>query len=329
MENNPLVSIIIPIYNNEKTIPDCFNSVFESDYDNYEVIVIDDHSNDNSSLIAGKFPCKVISAKENYGPAEARNMGVEVAAGSILFFLDADIIIEKNTLGEIVSTFQDRKDIDALFCSYKIDPFHSNFFSQYKNILHHYTHQNSNEDAATFCGGFGAIKRDVFLAFNGFDRDYRSLEDIEFGYRLHQAGKKIFLNRKIQLTHCKRYTLKSMIKSDVENRAIPWTKIMLQKKIWKNDLNTKINNILSVPIAYLILVHLALIFYYDWGRYTMALLIVLFLFLNLQFHNFIYHEKGLLFTIKVIVMSWFNYLYSGVGLIMGVLVFWKESWRKS
>jgi glycosyltransferase involved in cell wall biosynthesis len=325
MKINPSISVIIPVYNSEKTIGYCLDSVFSSDYQDFEVIVINDNCSDNSMEIANKFPCKVVNIEENLGPAAARNRGVDASIGNILFFLDADIIIEKNTLREVEKTFQIKPEIDAFFCSYNKNSFYSDFFSQYKNLLHHFTHQTSNENAATFCGGYGGIKRHVFLSSNGYNEQYRSLEDIEFGYRLHHAGKKIFLNKNIQLTHCKKYTLKSLISSDLLNRAIPWTIIMLQKRIWKNDLNTKTQNIFSVLIAFLILFNLPLLIFFEFSRYSFCVLLIFFLFLNREFFLFLYKEKGPVFTIKSIIMNWFNYLYSGVGLIIGFVGFLKQA----
>ena len=135
---------------------------------------------------------------ENAGPAAARNKGAEASRGEILFFLDSDIIIERNAIEQIVKSFQSKPNISALFCSYQKNTVPSNFYSEYKNFVHHYTHQNSLENAATFCGGFGAIKRETFFKFGGFDENYRSLEDMEFGYRLYKGGCKTYLNKQIQ-----------------------------------------------------------------------------------------------------------------------------------
>jgi len=304
-------------------------SVFTSDYKNFEVVVVDDNSTDDSLNIVNLFPCKIIKTNENAGPAAARNKGAKASRGNILFFLDSDIIIEKTTLGQIVRTFESKPDIDALFCSYQKDTVPSNFYSQYKNLVHHYTHQNSQEDAATFCGGFGGIKRDIFFDFGGFNENYRSLEDMEFGYRLYQGGCKIFLNKGIRVTHCKKYTFFSLIKSDVMNRAVPWTKLMLDRRIFRSDLNVKTNNVLSVPVAFLILFNLPLVYFLPKSAFALLSLIGLFLLLNQKFFRFVLKERGAKFTIKAILMNWFSYLYSGVGLIIGLTGFTKESYFNS
>ena len=327
-ETTLFVSIIIPVYNAEKTVGDCLKSVYTSIYTDFEVVVVDDNSTDDSLDIVNQFPCKIIRIAENSGPASARNKGAKASRGEILFFLDSDIIIERNTLEQIVKSFRSKPNISALFCSYQKNTIPSNFYSQYKNFVHHYTHQNSLEDAATFCGGFGAIKREPFFKFGGFDESHRSLEDMEFGYRLYKAGCKIYLNKEIQVTHCKNYTFASLTKSDVLDRAIPWTKLMLHNKLFKSDLNVKLNNVLSVPVAFLILFNIPLIYFLPKSAFVLPLLCGLFLILNQRFFRFVLKERGTRFTIKTILMNWFSYLYSGLSLLLGLLAFLKESYSK-
>ena len=84
---NPKFSIIIPSFNSSKTIGECLNAATKIDYKNYEVVVVDDASQDNSVEIIKRFPCKLIKLKKNLGAAEARNIGAKVAKGNILLFL--------------------------------------------------------------------------------------------------------------------------------------------------------------------------------------------------------------------------------------------------
>ncbi len=321
IENRSKVSIIIPTFNCEKTIGLCLQSVFQSEYDDFEVIVADDGSIDGTVDLLNEWDCQTIRLKTNQGPAVARNRGAQNVSGSLLFFLDADITIEPDTIGLIHQAFQDRPDVSAFFCSYQKDTPVASFYSKYKNLLHHYTHQNSLEEAATFCGGYGAIKKDIFLEFKGFDPAYRFLEDIELGYRLHQDNHHILLKKDIQLTHLKHYSFWGLVKSDVLGRAKPWTEMMLAKRIFKNDLNTHTENVFSVPIAFLILAGIPLPFIWPFTTWILFILTLCFLVLNRRFFLFILRVKGIVFLIKSIVFNWFSYLYSGVGLIMGVAAY--------
>jgi glycosyltransferase involved in cell wall biosynthesis len=312
-----MLSVIIPAYNAERTLGDCLNSVFASDHPNFEVIVVDDHSSDSTVAKARAMPCKLIEKSVNSGAADARNAGAAAATSSILVFLDADIVIPRDSLRRIEAVFAERSDIAAMFGSYQEDTPPRDFFSQYKNLLHHYTHQTSSPQAKTFASGFGAVRAEVFKALAGFEPGRRYLEDIELGYRMNRAGYRVLLDRQLQMTHCKRYTLPSLVHSDFFARAVPWTRLMLEKRIFQNDLNTKVNNVLSVPISALILAApLALRF--PWIGVAVAVSIVMFVALNHRFLAFLLHKRGLRFALGGAVMTWFAYLYSGLGAIVGL-----------
>jgi len=92
----------------------------------------------------------------------------------------------------------------------------------------------------------------VFLKMGGFSAHYKrpSIEDIELGRRLHAAGHRIMLNKRMQVTHLKRWTLWSIIKTDVRDRGVPWTELMLREGSVTNDLNTKVSQRISVVLAY-------------------------------------------------------------------------------
>lgn len=313
------VSVIIPVFNSQETMAACLHAVFRSSFKPLDVIVVDDGSTDDSAAIARRFPCRVIQLQKQSGPGAARNAGARLASANILFFLDSDILIEPDTLSLIIDSFRDRPEISGLFCSYQKDTIPSNFCSTYKNLLHHFIHQTSREEASTFCGGFGALTQNAFLSVGGFDESYTALEDIELGYRLMLAGHKIFLNKRIQVTHCKTYSFLGLIKSDVLNRAIPWTRIMISKSVFKNDLNTRIHHVISVPVAFLILLLIPLSFPFPLGFLILVLLTASLLALNHSFLMFVFREKGAAFTLQTVIMSWVGYLYSGAGLISAIL----------
>src|SRR5690606_2357585 len=96
-------------------------------------------------------------------------------------------------------------------------PAASNILSQYKNLFHHFVHQQGRREAKTFWAGCGAIRRSVFEEVGGFSTAYGRpcIEDIELGSRLVRAGRRIVLDKSIQARHLKRWSLWSVIKSDV------------------------------------------------------------------------------------------------------------------
>lgn len=89
MKKNPKISVIIPLYNTEKYIGECLDSVLSQTYQNLEIIVVDDGSTDNGVSIAKSRKVKVIEQK-NMGVSVARNTGIDAATGEFLHFIDAD-----------------------------------------------------------------------------------------------------------------------------------------------------------------------------------------------------------------------------------------------
>lgn len=117
-----LVSIIIPVYNMEKSLEDSVRSVLNQDYENIEVILVDDGSKDNSFAV-----CQKISADdnrvrcvhtENQGSGPARNVGISESKGRYLYFPDADDYIEPNAISTLVDAMNDGQ-YDLIVFGYK------------------------------------------------------------------------------------------------------------------------------------------------------------------------------------------------------------------
>ena len=326
MIKEPKISVIIPVHNGEETISFCLSSLKRSKGSFFEAIVVDDHSDDGSLEIIKRFDCRVLQMPRQSGAAAARNTGARAAGGDILLFIDADTVIGREAFEQIKARFLSDPGLGALMGSYADKTSHTNFTSIYKNLLHHYTHQTSSEKASTFWTGCGAIRNELFRKIDGFDEDYKSasVEDIELGYRLSLHGIPVILAKEIQVIHLKRYTLFSLIKSDLLCRAIPWTKIMLRKKIFKNDLNTKSNNIAGVSVAFMsVLLSGAGIFYAPL-LISLPFLALLFVFFNRRFLIFAQKKKGAFFSFKSAGMVYLGSLYSGLGFCLGFLGFIKE-----
>ena len=122
MKNN-LVSIITPSYNSSRFIVECVNSVISQTFQNWEMIIVDDCSNDNSRDIISDLSAKderieSIFLKENIGAAEARNIAIRQAKGKYIAFLDSDDIWNEDKLENQIS-FMNEKDIAFSFTSYQ------------------------------------------------------------------------------------------------------------------------------------------------------------------------------------------------------------------
>ncbi len=281
-EPNPLISVIIPVHNGGESLAHCLAAVSASDYSRYECLVVDDGSTDDSAEVAGRFATRVIElAHGPFGPAYARNRGAESARGDILLFIDADVMIRPDTLTKVLKRFDDRPHLAAVFGSYDDAPTGTGFLTQYKNLVHHCVHQQGREQASTFWSGCGAIQRSVFLQMDGFDeKRYTrpSIEDIDLGYRLRANGYSIMLDKEVQVTHLKQWSLRGLIQSDVVGRALPWTRLILEAKQLPDDLNLQTSQRVSALLAVGLLLFLTLTVFQR-SMVFLPLLTILFLLL--------------------------------------------------
>lgn len=106
----PKFSIIIPVYNVEEYIKKCLDSVFAQTEKDFEVIVVNDGTKDNSMKVVNEYKVKIINQK-NSGLSAARNRGVKAATGEYLIFLDSDDYIEKDLLCEIKKSLKNNPDV--------------------------------------------------------------------------------------------------------------------------------------------------------------------------------------------------------------------------
>ena len=236
------ISVIMPAYNAahylERSLPPLMAMLARGEVS--EVMVVDDCSPDptNVSTIE-KFGAALIRMPRNGGPGAARNHAAKIAKGEILWLVDADVVADAAGAAVIRRSLAD-KEVAAVFGSYDPAPPAENFASQYKNLVHRYYHQRGREDSDTFWSGCGAIRRAVYLDLGGFDgaRYGRpSIEDIEFGFRMRAAGWRIKLAPDLLGTHLKRWTLKEVVRTDIFQRAVPWSNLILSGAGMKDDLN--------------------------------------------------------------------------------------------
>ena len=209
-----MISVIIPIYNSISTIKECLDTVFNSDFKNFEVIVISDNSTDDSVKIAKEYKCKIIELPENNGPAFARNVGADNAKGDILFFVDSDVIIKKNALTHISEIFSNN-EINVLQGVYSHTPFYKNIATQYQQSFYcYYTWQENKKYASTLVSMCFAIRKKIFLETKGFNTKIKSAtaEDEEFGYKLIDRGNKILISRELNVEHRVNYTVNKLIR---------------------------------------------------------------------------------------------------------------------
>jgi len=246
------VSVLVPAYNNAHELAQCLSALRAAADVDAEIIVIDDASTDDVSSVAVSAGARVLRLARNAGPAAARNHGAGHARGQVLFFVDSDVVVSGDAIMQVWTILDRNREIAAVFGSYDSRPPAPGLVSQYRNLLHHFVHQTGEAEASTFWAGCGAIRRAAFERVGGFDeRLFRrpSIEDIELGYRLRRAGYRILLDKSLQGTHLKRWTLWTVIRTDIICRAIPWSRLIVESKENVDDLNVQRSQRLSVGLT--------------------------------------------------------------------------------
>lgn len=119
----PLISVIVPIYNAEKFLHYCIDSILNQSFVDFEILLVNDGSTDNSGKICDKYAekdtrVKVIH-KQNGGVSSARNAGIEAAQGEYICFVDSDDYLESNYLKELIETKRKYSDFDNVWCGFQ------------------------------------------------------------------------------------------------------------------------------------------------------------------------------------------------------------------
>ena len=315
------ISVIIPVHNGGEPFKECMASLGISRRRPDEVIVVADGETDGSWRIAEEAGAKVLRLFQSGGPARARNQGAAAARGDLLFFVDADVKLHPDTLEKVERVFATSPDLAALIGSYDDSPGADNFLSQYKNLFHHYTHQTSSENASTFWGACGAIRRSIFASIGGFDERYRRpcIEDIELGYRLKQAGYKIRLCKEIQVKHLKRWEPISLLQAEIFYRALPWTFLLLSRRQFDADLNLNHTSRFSVVLAFGFVTGIGGSGFLPWSAGIALACAAGLLIINRPIYQFFYVKRGLRFTLQVIPWHWLYFLYGGGAFALGFI----------
>jgi len=177
------LSIVIPTYNEEKDLPKLLESIRKQNFKDYEIIIADNNSKDNTKKIAKQYKCKI--TKGGLPPA-GRNIGASAAKGDYILFLDADVILPYNFLNEALDEFEKRY-LDAATCEFvplsdkKIDKFLHDFSNTFMKTM-----QFIKPFGAGFCI---LVTKRAHKRVKGFDESLKLCEDHDYLERISKLGR--------------------------------------------------------------------------------------------------------------------------------------------
>lgn len=321
-----MISIIIPVYNGEENLEKCLRHILQSTYKDYEIIVVDDCSDDGSGEIAKRYTENVITLNKRAGPATARNVGSQKTKGEVLLFIDADIFIMSDTIHHIANFLNENKHIDGVTGLYAEKSPSLNFCSRYKHLYLRYKFINMPKFVSVPNTALLAVRKDSFKKVKGFNTYMFTCEDFEFGQRFSKAGYKIYNDKSLEVIHNRYFSFRTLVYNDF-TKVINLTHLFLN---WKNDiyrypgekgiLSISIKQQLSVTLTMLLLINSGLLFFHFSPVFMAIELILLLLTImaNIDFWRFQWKGKSILFKIQSFLFTYFEHLLSAIAVIAAI-----------
>jgi glycosyltransferase involved in cell wall biosynthesis len=202
----PLVSVVIPTYNSAQYLPETIESILSQSWQDFEIIIVDDGSTDNTQGVVGAFnsnKIRYIGQENSGGPSRPRNVGVHHARGKYISLFDSDDLMSANKLAEAVAFLERYSDLGLLFANFEVcnergDSFPGTFLDELQNFgdlpkkqvgekwfIIESAVAYENLLCQNFIGTSGVvIPRAVFLSVGGFEESIAGPEDRDMWLRI-------------------------------------------------------------------------------------------------------------------------------------------------
>jgi len=313
------ITIIIPIYNAEKTLRKCLESVKQQDYKKYEVLCIDDCSTDSSPKIVEEYGCKLVKLRENSGSGKARNIGAKNANTKFLAFTDSDCIIPRDWLSRIIKGFEN-KGVHFICGGYSGIKGNS-FLEKYAFYELLIRRKNLSNFVKSFPSNNFACYKDIFLKEKGFPelKNYFA-EDLEFSLEIGRKYK-ILWDKNLGIKHHFHKKIKNYLKQ--QYKFARDTMLLYLRRPYLRKIKTyheEKNKFAIFYTALTILSIFGLLFFSKLIYLLLSLLLILLLF-DFNFLDYVYKKEGILFSMKssgVLLMRNASWV---LGMIHGVFRF--------
>jgi glycosyltransferase involved in cell wall biosynthesis len=296
------LSVIIPNRNGARTIGKCLDALFDSRHDNFEVIVVDDSSTDDSVEIIKRYPSRLVTLPGHSGASAARNAGAREARGEVLFFIDSDCVVLKDTLDIAVRAYYARPQ-SVTGGTYSPISHDRKFFSTFQSLFINYSEtKHPNPDyVATHAM---VISKELFEQSGGFDEDFMPiLEDVEFSHRLRRGGVELRMEPTLQVEHIFHYSFWGSLRNAFR-KSFYWTMYSMRNRDLFRDSGTASVELKSNVFSWFAcVVFLALFLVTGQGALLVALAATccLNLFVNMNFIRSMARAAGVAFTLGAVL----------------------------
>lgn len=275
-QDNVLISVIIPIYNADKYLKQCLESVLNQSYKDIEICCIDDYSTDMSSKILEEyakkdFRIKIIKNNKNIGVGLSRNKGIDLAKGKYLLFLDSDDWLETNAIQSLVKCINKYEELDIINYAYndyddknKRNTHTTKIPKEYLNRIINIYDNSSSIDYMEF--GMTKLINANFLKVNNIVfNDNKAIEDVQFFLNIITRARKILFINDVIFTYRHyiensisanaykfiEYYINNVKYADMISKNLPYsTRKHLMWKLYKMLINTSLKSFFYKIIDY-------------------------------------------------------------------------------
>ncbi|MBI2559339.1 glycosyltransferase family 2 protein [Candidatus Woesearchaeota archaeon] len=317
------LSVIVPVYNGEATIEKCLNHIFNSDYKNFEVVVIDDASTDSTVEKIKKFNCRIIRLDRNRGVANARNAGAKHAKSNILVFVDSDLYVHKDTFSKMVEIYKSNPDMRVIGAvnsgKYNTKKFGTKFLSLKLSYDYKWKKGEKYRKFSSFQSECCLIEKKIFEGVGGFNSKYKKagVEEYEMGHRLIEKGHANYICRDVLYDHY--YDSLPKRAYSLLRRTIIYTPLFFKKRKFETDGGTgtffefimiffSFTGVIAIPMI-LLSSKLSVI--------PFSTFAIIFL-LNIKFLFYLMVKEGVFFSFRSFFALLYLYISMGLGIILGV-----------
>lgn len=228
--SNCRVSVIIPNRNGAATIGLCLEAALASRHDSFEVVVVDDGSEDNSLEIISRHPCTLVSFNRPRGSSAARNAGAAHSRGRILFFIDADCLLERETIRLAEEAAMLHGPATIVGGTYTNTPYDRGFYSFYQSVFVNFSETRHGGSPDYLAAHAMILHAEAFRRSGGFpERFLPIIEDVEFSHRLRRQGYRLRMEPHIQVRHIFNFTLTGSL-ANAFRKSFYWTTYSLNHR---------------------------------------------------------------------------------------------------
>ena len=323
------ISVVIPAYNASGTIARCLEGIFRCDPPPFEVVVVDDGSEDDTVTLANGFPCTVVPMEENRGPAAAKNRGARQARGEILLFVDADVVLPPDAIAIVAGIFENHAEVHGVQGIYSTDEIGESVFSIFQQFYYSYYFQRISENYVHIVSTWTvALRAESLRAAGGFNESYPrpTAEDEELGYRFGRLGYAIWLAKDLRVVHLIHYSFSAFCKRKFRMVEAQIKMVLRNRKYLKTMTSNKSHHdplvLASLVLTPLWLVAMALsavlptpFATWAWGGSFAALTLIA--IMNLGFWRFVASRRGRKTGLGVAAVTLVDYVVMACGILWG------------